>query len=197
LWILTGLIVLLFASFLIALREPGTQQPAHTQAVPPPTPEEAKKQAAAGEKKQAIEEQEAEKSRPARPRFQFYAVLPEREFIIPENEVKTRKQQERMGAKPPGGDMYTLQIASFKTSAEAERMKAQLALLGVQARVETAQIGAATWNRVKVGPFVSIASADKTRALLRENHIDSVVQVQKPAPATPPPAQPPAPAAQR
>ncbi|HLF96126.1 MAG TPA: SPOR domain-containing protein [Methylococcaceae bacterium] len=200
LWVLTGAVVVAFASFLFALREPGDAQPVQAKATVQPSrepvqrkEEDAKLKAREEAERKAREEKEAaEKARAARPRFQFYAVLPEREFIIPESEVKTRKQQERQGEKLPGGDIYMLQVASFKTAPEAERMKAQLALLGVQGRVETAQIGTATWNRVKVGPFASIAGADKTRALLRENHIDSVVQVQKSAPATPP-----APAVQR
>lgn len=198
LWVLTGAVVVAFASFLFALREPGDQQPVRAAAATSPAAnavkraeEEARVKAqeeARRKEKEKEEKEAAEKARAAHPRFQFYAVLPEREFIIPESEVKTRKQQERLGEKPPGGEIYMLQVASFKTAPEAERMKAQLALLGVQGRVETAQIGTATWNRVKVGPFASIASADKTRALLRDNHIDSVVQVQKGAPATPPPA---------
>jgi cell division protein FtsN len=198
LWLFTGIVVVLFASFLFALREPGTKQPVQAGGAISSAAEAAKrkeeearlKTKEEAERKEKEEKEAAEKARAARPRFQFYAVLPEREFIIPESEIKTRKQQERLGEKPPGGEIYMLQVASFKTAPEAERMKAQLALLGVQGRVETAQIGATTWNRVKVGPFARIASADKTRALLRENHIDSVVQVQKSAPATPsPPAQ--------
>lgn len=198
LWVLTGAVVVAFVSFLVALREPGDQQPAQAKAPVSPLRDSAKrleeeaklkKAKEDADRKEKEEKEAAEKARTAsRPRFQFYAVLPEREFIIPESEVKTRKQQERMGEKLPRGELYMLQVASFKTAPEAERMKAQLALLGVQGRVETAQIGTATWNRVKVGPFASIASADKTRVLLRQNRIDSVVQVQKSAP--PSPAQP-------
>lgn len=204
LWVLAAGLVVAFVSFLLSLGDAGDPQPVRARAPVAPLADPAKraeeearlkKRREEADRKAQEEKEAAEKARAARPRFQFYAVLPEREFIIPESEVKTRKQQERLGEKPPGGEIYMLQVASFKTAPEAERMKAQLALLGVQGKVETAQIGTATWNRVKVGPFATIASADKTRALLRENHIDSVVQVQKSTPATPPSAS--SPAAQR
>ncbi|WP_054775013.1 SPOR domain-containing protein, partial [Methylogaea oryzae] len=130
----------------------------------------------------------AEKPKPPKPRFQFYTVLPEKEVIIPEAEVKARKQEEKQGKAPVLGEAYMLQIGSFKTMAEADRLKAQLAMLGVEAKIEIAQIGAATWNRVKVGPFASMASADKTRDLLRQNNVDSVVQ--KAIGATKAPTQP-------
>lgn len=190
-WLLAGALVVGFAVFLLSLRGKTPQAPAPQPAavaVQPQKPAETAKKAAPAQtqaetqplKEQAVPKETpsaaAEKPKPPKPRFQFYTVLPEKEVIIPEAEVKARKQEEKQGKAPPAGDMYVLQIGSFKTFGEADRLKAQLAMLGVEAKIEVAQIGSATWNRVKVGPFVSIASADKIRHQLRQSNIDSVVQ---------------------
>lgn len=205
-WLLAGGLVLCFVVFLVVLRsktptgpvpdsnftpvtQPGSAAAAADgkKAAPPPAAEAAQPQAKDNPLRDAP-------AKPARPRFQFYTVLPEKEVIIPEAEVKARKQEEKQGKAPPlpSGEVFMLQIGSFKTLAEADRLKAQLAMLGVEAKIETAQIGTATWNRVKVGPFASMASADKIRGTLRQNNVDSVIQKAL-SPATVPAAVPPHP----
>lgn len=161
----------------LSVAVPASAQTEAQQQEAPPKPVDSKS-SGVDSKSSAVDSKSgvAEKPKPPKPRFQFYTVLPEKEVIIPESEVKARKQEEKQGKAPTVGEVYMLQIGSFKTMAEADRLKAQLAMLGVEAKIETAQIGTATWNRVKVGPFASMASADKTRGVLRQNNVDSVVQ---------------------
>lgn len=108
------------------------------------------------------------------PRFTFYTILPEKEVIVPEAEVKVRKRQERLGQKPRG--RYFIQAGSFHTHGDADRLKAQLALLGVEARIEKAQVKGTLWHRVRMGPFASMNEVESIRSRLRKHHIDSVVQ---------------------
>lgn len=56
---------------------------------------------------------------------------------------------------PAGADnvRYILQAGSFGASGDAESTKAKLAMLGLSARVESAQIGGRTVYRVRMGPY--------------------------------------------
>ena len=48
---------------------------------------------------------------------------------------------------------YILQAGSFSASGDAEALKARIALLGLGARVESAEIGGKTVYRVRMGPY--------------------------------------------
>ncbi|MEO8366740.1 MAG: SPOR domain-containing protein [Pseudoxanthomonas sp.] len=50
---------------------------------------------------------------------------------------------------------YILQAGAFGASGDAESTKAKIAMLGLSARVESAQIGAKTVYRVRMGPYGS------------------------------------------
>lgn len=55
-----------------------------------------------------------------------------------------------------GGDTpYVLQAGAFGGSGDAEAVKAKIALLGLNARVEAAQIGGKTVYRVRMGPYAT------------------------------------------
>lgn len=57
-------------------------------------------------------------------------------------------------AASPGNDTpYVLQAGAFGGSGDAEAVKAKIALLGLNARVESAQIGGKTVYRVRMGPY--------------------------------------------
>lgn len=80
------------------------------------------------------------------------------------------------------GGTYVLQVGSFRNSAEAERRRASLALLGLEARVQTIAIdGEAIWHRVQVGPYEELNALNNARVRLRENHIEAIaLKVRKP-----------------
>ena len=78
------------------------------------------------------------------------------------------------GAVEPG-DAYILQVGSFRRAGEAERMRASLALLGLESVVQTIAIdGEATWHRVRVGPYTELAAFNDARVRLRENRIEAM-----------------------
>ena len=73
------------------------------------------------------------------------------------------------------GGTYVLQVGSFRNEAEAERRRASLALLGLEARVQTIAIdGEATWHRVQVGPYEEVGALNDARVRLRENGIETM-----------------------
>ncbi|MBK1723302.1 SPOR domain-containing protein [Thiocystis violacea] len=77
-------------------------------------------------------------------------------------------------AKPASGT-YVVQVGSFSRAADAERLKAQLALLGVSTSVQAATLanGKVT-HRVRTGGFTSRQEAQKVQSLLKRNGKDSL-----------------------
>jgi cell division protein FtsN len=113
------------------------------------------------------------------PRFTFYKILSEKEEIIPEAEIRTIKREEEQGKSPPGGG-YIVQAGSYRSRADAEKMRTDLIKLKVKARLESIKIENVEWFRVKVGPYDHLAEADRLRSILKKNGIDSVVQKMTP-----------------
>jgi cell division protein FtsN len=102
-------------------------------------------------------------------RFTFYKDLKKQQVYIP--------RDERPAAKKPAAaeDLYLIQVASFRAVSDAEREKASLALLGLQARIEKVTVDDQdTYFRVRIGPM-GTASAQTTLARLQENGIQGMV----------------------
>lgn len=70
---------------------------------------------------------------------------------------------------------YVLQIASFKTFSEADRLKAELIVMGYDVFISKTKQNNINWNRVNVGPFDSLAKIQATQKDLRAHHIDSII----------------------
>ena len=70
-------------------------------------------------------------------------------------------------ARPaPTTRRYLLQAGAFGASGDAEAVKAKIAMLGLNARVESAQIGGKTVYRVRMGPYGSASELADAKARL-------------------------------
>ncbi len=79
-----------------------------------------------------------------------------------------------------GGDpSYLLQAGAFRAAADAETMKARLALIGFEARVLGAEVNGQKLYRVRVGPYAQLDSMNRARARLAENGIEASVVRQR------------------
>jgi cell division protein FtsN len=112
-------------------------------------------------------------TRPPDPQFDFYEMLPKFEVVIPE-------QDESAPAQPRGAPMrkaglYILQAGSFRNSADAERVRALIALQGVQSKIQRVAIDRDTWHRVRIGPISDLESLEETRGKLRQAQIEALV----------------------
>lgn len=106
--------------------------------------------------------------------YDFFTVLPEIEFVVPEGEIRQRARED--GAATASGDQrYRLQAGSFRSATDADAMKARLALLGMTARIETVTVNGQTWHRVRLGPYTSARAADAAQRQLRESGFESIV----------------------
>jgi len=76
---------------------------------------------------------------------------------------------------PAPSGSYLLQVGSFKRAADAERMKAQLALLGISTRVEAVTInGGQVYHRVRTGPFQGKPAMEDARKNLKRHGQDAM-----------------------
>jgi len=99
------------------------------------------------------------------PRFDFYTILPGTETQVTEQEIKQKES-----AAIAVTESYFLQVGAFQTEQEADNMKARLALQGIEAIVQTAEIPEkGTWHRVRVGPFSEINQINQSRSQLVDN----------------------------
>lgn len=104
-------------------------------------------------------------------RFEFYDILQGKEAPVTEQEVKASAAQQPAGKLK---ENYFLQAGAFQTEGEADNLKAKLALMGVEAVIQTANIpDKGVWHRVRVGPFGNIEELNKTRGLLSKNGVQA------------------------
>lgn len=118
--------------------------------------------------------QETEK-KSKRPRFEFYTMLPEMEVAVPEHEL-TRASSSTSRASEDDDVTYVLQAGSFKQLAQADRLKAELALIGMPVNIQTVSIdGGKKWHRVRVGPFTNLQALNEARTELQKNGLKVMV----------------------
>ena len=80
-----------------------------------------------------------------------------------------------MNTNRPAMD-FILQAGSFRDYREADRMRAGLALLGIESSVKRVVLnGTDVWHRVHIGPLHSEREVEKVRSQLRANNIDSML----------------------
>ncbi len=84
------------------------------------------------------------------------------------------------GAEPPAErTLYVLQAGAFRLADDADSMKAKLALIGLEARVQPAEVNGQRVFRVRIGPYVHLDDLNRARARLEENGIESSVVRQR------------------
>ena len=184
-WLACGAAVGAFFMFLFSL-EPGRDEVKRSK------PEEQKRTAAQQQKPRVAPE-------PAKPKYDFYTLLPESEVIVPPDALPpadapkppeqkpvtpeeaaridaARAQAALMGetpppppvvAKAPVTTQFFLQAGSFRKREDADKVRAQILLLGQNVQVESGKVREETWFRVLVGPYSNreqLATAQKQLA---------------------------------
>ncbi len=114
-----------------------------------------------------------------KPRFEFYKILPGKEEPAPDRAAKP-PPRELARAEPAtlqaSGPTYMVQAGSFQNPADADNMKAKLALIGLVANVEPTPLpDKGTWYRVRLGPYTSLGEINHVRSQLAQNGIDATL----------------------
>lgn len=106
-----------------------------------------------------------------KPRFEFYNVLTDKAAspvpkIVP-------KATNRPVVSDLSKELYYLQIGSFSNAEDADKLKAKLALMGMEAAVQVATIpDKGVWHRVRLGPYMGQSEANQAREALKLNGVE-------------------------
>jgi len=160
-WLAAGVLLGLALSVFVLVRQGGLDA---ERLLPRPNP--------AAEAPAASEEPVAQRRdpEPKKPRYDFYTILPEKEVVVPEAEIRAPAPQQPARA----GERYLLQVGAFRDARDADALKARLALLGLVARVQADTIEGIQWHRVRLGPYDTLAELDGVRRQLAQNQIESL-----------------------
>lgn len=125
---------------------------------------------------------------PDKPRFDFYRILPggEEPKVAPKPVEKaapdkatlerTVPTQPAAGATAGSGDKFWLQAGSFAGEADAENLKAQLALGGWEAVIQSVSIPEkGVRYRVRLGPYDNTSEMNRVKAELGRRGFDVAV----------------------
>jgi cell division protein FtsN len=107
------------------------------------------------------------------PQFDFYEILPQYEVVVPEVETAASPAARSRPVEEPGS--YVLQAGSFSALDDADRLKANLALLGIESRIQRVTIDDDTFHRVRIGPITDLDRLNRIRRQLRDAHIDTML----------------------
>ena len=107
---------------------------------------------------------------PPEDRFDFYKMLPAFEMIVEGDAPSKDVDVEPTAIEQPG--LYLLQAGSFSTHADADRRRGELALHGIESRVQRASVNNRDYFRVYIGPIDDLDELNVTRSRLRAAEID-------------------------
>jgi cell division protein FtsN len=148
LWFVAGLVLGAFSASLYFIKNP----------VDAPAPKEEPKP-------KAVE------NKTPKPRFDFYKLLQESETIVPASEtINEEKPAQEQTTE------YILQVGSFPRAEDADKLRAQLILLNLDANIEKVEIRKGeVWHRVVVGPFNNQNELTTARSQLVKNEYNALV----------------------
>src|SRR5882757_215728 len=104
-------------------------------------------------------------------------MLPSYEVVIPrEDAAASAKAGKATTPEIAEPGQYLIQVGAYKTRDEAEKGRANLALLGVESKIEQVTIDqSATWYRVRIGPENDLAKAQEILQRLESNDIKGML----------------------
>ncbi len=101
-----------------------------------------------------------------KPILNFYNDLKNMEVKVDDDEVAEREQETYN---------YALQAGSFKNRDDANQQRAEIMLMGLDAKIESRTSESGTeWHRIIVGPFTSRSDLAKARSTLINNDVPTM-----------------------
>lgn len=173
-WLFAALAVAGFAGLIYYLDQYQKHKQLDPQGASVASTEKGQGGEAAGAGKGAASAAEASESR-----FDFYKLLPKLQVDVPKGEQSPARASSDADDKTPAAQpvfRYILQAGSFKDYHEADRLKAGLALMGIEATIEKVTLyQSQVWHRVRVGPVKSEREMNRLRNQLRAQDIEPVI----------------------
>ena len=167
-WMIFGLAIGLSVAFAVYVKDRG---PASTK----PTPDPASLQGALDVNNEpgaplTSDPQGQQDEEPKERRFTFYELLPAFEMEVPDATPEIEADIAPRAVVEPG--TYVLQAGSFSTNVDADRRRAELALQGIESRIQPVKINSRDFYRVYIGPTDDLDELNMLRSRLRVAQID-------------------------
>ena len=105
--------------------------------------------------------------------YDFYDQLPKFEVVVPEKDKDVKR--DILPAPETRRGTYVLQAGSYKNFADADRVRAQLALQGIESKVQKVSVDNDTWHRIRVGPISNLDELNRMRQIMRKADVDVLV----------------------
>ena len=169
-WLLSGLAIGLFIAFIVYL----DKQPENTKDFGSAVQQELEKLKKQTKKDGTTKTKTSEKKEQ---KFNFYTILPELEVLIPESETRPPDSTSETIDKTITNatkKQYVLQVGSFQNINDAEKLKANLAFLGLEANIQHVTVNQQAWHRVRTGPYLNKQLLYKNQKLLKQNNIPAI-----------------------
>ncbi|MEQ1558934.1 MAG: SPOR domain-containing protein [Methyloglobulus sp.] len=171
-WMLITALIIGFVVFLVYLKSPGfNKENPSVASTPALTPATKGNKAEIPTKANSGSQTEEQKPQP--PQFDFYTILPKKEVVVPDYEIKTRTREEQVGKNKLTS--YIMQAGSFKTFDEADQLRVKLALMGIESKIQKAKVENMIWYRVKIGPYSQMDSVNTIMSRLQKNGMKPVI----------------------
>jgi cell division protein FtsN len=107
-------------------------------------------------------------------KYDFYQMLPKFEVVVPEKDKDVRRDLPA-AAKIERPGVYVLQAGSYRNEPDANRVRAQLAVQGIDAKVQRVAVDADVWYRVRIGPINNLDELNRRRKQLQAADVDALV----------------------
>jgi cell division protein FtsN len=107
--------------------------------------------------------------------YDFYDMLPNFEVVVPEKDREVSRERDNAPATIERPGVYVLQAGSYRKQEEADRIRSQLKLQGIDANVQRVAVDDDVWHRVRIGPITDLTELNRLRARLRAADLDALV----------------------
>lgn len=128
----------------------------------------------ANEQQGNIKDAPAPESAQAETKYDFYEYLPNAEVEVADDKNKSGGSTSTSGTIDAPGS-YILQVGSYRNFSDADRVRARIALQGIESSIQKVTIDNEQWHRVRIGPMNNLGRLEETRKKLREAQIDALV----------------------
>ena len=180
-WLFSGLGIGLFIALIVYLDKQPEADSDFGSAVQLEL-EKLKQQASKKETKKPEPAQQDSTTENKEQKFNFYTLLPELEVLIPESETQPPETKNKTTSstssvtsrKIEDNKKYVLQVGSFQNLGDAEKLKANLAFLGLSANIQHVTVNKQAWHRVRTGPYTTKQQLYKNQQTLKKNNFQGI-----------------------
>ena len=171
-WMLFGLAIgLVVAAGVYFRRAPAPVEHSTAERAPAAAERTARRGAAA--RTASGDSQKGDTAKSSEQRFDFYDILPQYEVVLPEVETAAGPSARAKPIDEPGS--YVLQAGSFSAASDADKLQANLALLGIESRVQRVTIDDDVYHRVRIGPITDLEKLNRIRRQLHDAHVNAML----------------------